>query len=120
MTSTQPESLSVVVVGTPDVGATGVFAIIEVLRSVGRSWQRLHRAEPGPPRFEVVLATIDGEPFRSASGILIHPLAKLGDVRPDIVVVPELILPLDAPLPAGYRPIAEWLVAAHARGAVLA
>lgn len=114
-------ALLVAVVATPETGALGTFAIIDVLGAVGRRWQVLHGDAARPPRFETRLVTLDGRPFRTPHGIVVTPQAALADVpAPDIVIIPELVLPLDRPLPRSHHSIAGWLLAAHGRGAVLA
>ncbi|MFZ2100066.1 MAG: helix-turn-helix domain-containing protein [Oricola sp.] len=113
--------LVTVVVGTPEAGASGTMAILDVLSAVGRSWERLHGEEVDPPRFRPRLLSLDGKPYQQPNGVTIEPHGRLDDIpAPDIVIVPELVVSRDAPLPESYGEIAEWIKVAYARGAIVA
>jgi transcriptional regulator GlxA family with amidase domain len=112
--------LVTVVVATPEAGASGTFAILDVLSSVGRAWEVLHGKEPRAPRFLPRLLSIDGEPYTAPNGIRIHPQGALAEVpAPDIVIIPELILGLTTPIPESYGPIASWIRQAYDQGAIV-
>lgn len=109
------------VLGAAEAGASGTFVILDTLASVGRDWQLLHNEPLGPPCFAPRLLSLDGRPYREPNGILIEPQGALADCpAPDIVIIPELILRRTEPLPNSFGPIADWLVAAYARGAIVA
>lgn len=113
--------IQVVVIGTPEAGASGTMAILDVLSSVGRGWQRLHDVPPVEPRFRALLLTLDGQAYRAPNGIMITPHGRLGDVGyPDIVIVPELILDRRARLPESYPALADWIRRAYDDGAIVA
>ena len=109
------------VIGTPEAGGAGTFAVLDMLSSVGRDWQMLHGQPAKPPRFLPKLLTLDGLPFRGPNGIMFEPHGAVADMpQPDIVIIPELVVSPTAPLPNTYGPIAEWLVKVHAGGATIA
>jgi len=115
-----PRPLTAVVIATPHAGTSGTFAILEVLRSVGRSWELLHGDAPRAPRFRPCLLSLDGAPYATPSGILVHPHGKLADEpAPDIVIVPELLVDLSQPLPEHYGPVARWIRSAYDNGAIV-
>ena len=117
---TQREPLTVVVVGTPEAGASGTMAILDVLNSVGRGWERLHDAPLLAPRFQPLLLTLDGAPYRQPNGTTITPHGRLADCpSPDIVIVPELIVGRRAPLPETYPSLAAWIADAYDNGAIV-
>ena len=121
MESINTHPLLTAVIGTPEAGASGIFAILDVLSSVGRDWQLLHGQAVSSPRFLPKLVTLDGKPFRGPNGIVIEPQAALSDiVQPDLVIIPELNVDTASPLPASYRPVADWLLAIHGQGATIA
>lgn len=109
------------VIGTPDAGASGIFAILDVLSSPGRDWQLLHGETVREPFFLPRLLTQDGKPFSGPNGLVIEPHGAFSDrPEPDIVIIPELLLDPSASFPENYQPIADWLRAMHAKGAILA
>ncbi len=121
MSDQDAATVTVVVVGTAEAGASGTMAILDVLSSVGRGWQRLHDSPVVEPRFRPRLLTLDGEPYRQPNGTTITPHGRLSDdPRPDIVIVPELILSRHAPLPETYSTLATWIRQAYEGGAIVA
>jgi transcriptional regulator GlxA family with amidase domain len=118
MAVTQP--LQTVVVGAPEVGAAGTMALLDVLSSVGRSWEVLHGRPPQPPVFAPRLLTLDGQPVSLRNGLALTPHGRLDQMpAPDIVIVPELLVSPAAPLPAHYAPVVDWLRATYASGALV-
>ncbi|TNC71299.1 GlxA family transcriptional regulator [Rubellimicrobium roseum] len=112
--------LRTVVVGAPEVGAAGTMALLDVLSSVGRSWEVLHGRPPQPPVFAPRLLTLDGQALTLRNGLALTPHGRLdGTPAPDLVIVPELLVSPLAPLPAHYAPVADWLRGAHASGALV-
>ncbi len=112
--------LQAVVVATPLTGAAGTFAILDMLYAAGRHWQFVH-GEPATPFFETRLLSVDGQPFAEPTGVTIVPQGRLDDApAPDLVVIPELNIGIDGPpSEAVLRPVADWIVAAHTRGATI-
>ena len=109
------------VIGTPEAGASGIFAILDVLASAGRDWQLLHGEAVSAPFFVPRLVTLDGKPYRSPNGVAIEPHGAFANPpEPDIVIIPELSLDPAAAVPESYQPIAEWLKAMYAKGAIIA
>jgi transcriptional regulator GlxA family with amidase domain len=109
------------VIGTPEAGASGIFAILDVLSSTGRDWQILHGETASDPFFVPRLLTLDGKPFCGPNDLVIDPHGSFSDhPEPDIVIIPELQLDPSAPIPEYYGPIADWLKAVHAKGAIIA
>ena len=119
--SSNDAPLVTAIIGTPEAGASGTMAILDVLSAVGRSWERLHGEQVEPPRFLPRLLSLDGKPYRQPNGVSIEPHGRLDEFpAPDIVIVPELIVSRYAPLPESYGAIAEWIKAAYNRGAIVA
>jgi transcriptional regulator GlxA family with amidase domain len=109
------------VIGTPEAGASGIFAILDVLSSVGRDWQILHGEAASDPFFLPRLLTLEGKPFTGPNGLVIEPHGSFSDhPEPDIVIIPELQLDPSVPLPEYYASIADWLKSVHAKGAIIA
>ncbi|WP_417307376.1 GlxA family transcriptional regulator [Devosia sp.] len=112
--------LQTAVVVSPETGSAGAFIFMDVLAAVGRIWQHLHDETP-TPHFAPRLLSLDGKPYRDPHGLQIVPHGALADMPdPDIVVIPELGILPDDPIPESMGPIAEWIRDAHDRGAMVA
>lgn len=114
-------SVSTVVIGTAWAGSSTLFAILDVLASVGRDWEILHRAAPADPPFAARLSTLDGAPYWDINGRKITPDAMLSEPpAPEVVIVPDLHIDPAGGVPEELLPVAEWVAAAHAEGALVA
>lgn len=109
-----------VIIATPDASAAGMFAILDILSSVGRDWEMLHGQAPRPPAFMPRLCSVDGQPFAGLNATIITPSAALSEsLRPQIVIVPDLHVDPTRPLPEDYARICAWIRSAHAAGALV-
>ncbi|HET8729023.1 MAG TPA: helix-turn-helix domain-containing protein [Alphaproteobacteria bacterium] len=114
-------ALSTAIVATPDAGASCLFMLVDVLSSVGRDWEMLHGRSPRPPRFLPRLVSVDGKDFVGPNEARIRPHGALKEFpAPDVVLVPDLLVDPDAPLPSWYDRIAAWIRRAHDNGAIVA
>jgi transcriptional regulator GlxA family with amidase domain len=74
----------------------------------------------GETIFDVVTASLDGQPVRSLRGQTLQPELALEQIgHTDIVLIPGFLFTLREALP-GFGRYAEWLRQQHAQGAVLA
>ena len=114
-------SLPTVVLGSPWTGTSTAFSILDVLASVGRDWELLHGAEANPPVFDAKFLSLDGKPYRDANDRRITPEGNLASCGvPRLVIVPDLHLDPDAPLPAEFAALGDWIRNAHGAGALIA
>lgn len=119
MTKTPP-AYRTAVVTMPCVGTSTVFCIVDALASVGRDWEMLHGNLPKPPVFDAALLSVDGESYTDVNGRRITPDGAIqGFGPPDIVIVPDLHLEPEAPLPEEFGQLIPWLVEAHSNGAMI-
>jgi transcriptional regulator GlxA family with amidase domain len=108
------------VVTASSAGTSTVFCILDVLASVGRDWELLHGTQPKPPVFDAALLSVDGESYTDVNGRRITPDGALqGFGQPDLVIVPDLHLDPNAPLPKEFLQLTPWLVNAHSNGAMI-
>lgn len=113
--------IAAVVLGSPWAGTSTVYAILDVLASVGRDWEMLHGTPRQPPTFAASLLSGDGRPYDDANGRRITPDGALAERPvPHLVIVPDLHLDPAAPLPGEFARLAEWIADAHRRGALVA
>lgn len=109
------------VVTLPCSGTSTAYCILDVLASVGRDWEMLHGAQPKRPVFEAELLSPDGKPYVDINGRKITPDGHLrGFAKPDLVIVPDLHLDPNAPLPEEFGELVPWLSDAYQGGAVVA
>ncbi|MEM9268295.1 MAG: transcriptional regulator, partial [Pseudomonadota bacterium] len=62
------KSLETVVIGLPWAGTSTVYALLDVLASVGRDWAMLHCEQMHPSPFRARLCTPDGAAYRDMNG----------------------------------------------------
>ena len=104
----------------PCVGTSTVYCILDALASVGRDWEMLHGLQPKPRVFEASMLSMDGAAYTDVNGRRITPDGTLQDFgRPDLVIVPDLHLSPDAPLPDEFETLIPWLVKARDDGALI-
>lgn len=116
------QPLLTVIAATPDASPSTLYAMQDILSSVGRDWDVVHgRENRAPPRFVTRLATRDGRPFHALNDTPVQPHGAFADFSaPDIVLVPDFHLNPEVPLSAHYHGLAAWLSKMHSRGAFVA
>lgn len=108
------------VVTMPCVGTSTAFCILDTLASAGRDWEMLHGIQPKPPVFDASLLSVDGKPYTDINGRRITPDGALQDYgQPDLVIVPDLHIDPQGPLPEEITPLIPWLVDAYSKGAMI-
>lgn len=113
-------SISTTVIGSRYAGTSVLFSILDVLASVGRDWEMLHGLPSQAPIFGVSLRTADGAPYWDVNGRKITPDAVFTEAPdPDLIIVSDLHFDPNAGLPEDLQPVADWIQAAHARGAIV-
>lgn len=111
------KSLETVVIGLPWAGTSTVFAILDVLASVGRDWAMIHGEQMYPSPFLARLCTLDGAAYRDMNGRLITPDSVLPDPsQTDLVIVPDMHFDPWKPLPEELKPIADWVAQVYEAG----
>lgn len=109
-----------VVVGLSCCGTSTLFSILDVLASVGRDWEMLHGTPPRLPVFETSMLTLGGEPYSDINGRRITPDGALADVpNPDLVIIPDLHIDPNGPLPNEFAALTDYIRRAHAGGALI-
>lgn len=105
----------------PEVGAATVFGMYDLFMSAGRDWDLVVEGRPGKQLIAPKLVAMSREPFAAGNGVMIHPDATLDDGNvPDVVCVPELLVPPGEPLDGRFGAQVEYLRRCHAGGALLA
>lgn len=85
--ATAPRLLDVAVILVNDGFASTAIGPIEVFTAAGSMWNEMSGQEPCP-RFRVTMASMDGDPIRSAYGLRIAPDCSIADIeKADLIFV---------------------------------
>jgi transcriptional regulator GlxA family with amidase domain len=92
---------------------------MEVFRHAGLLWNTL-TGRPQKPRFDVKLASADGNPVACDGPIHIQPMTAINNIRrTDLIFVPTTGLSIDDVVERN-APVVPWLKRWHKRGAAIA
>lgn len=93
----------------------------DVLQAAGRDWSLITEGRAGEPALHPIIVSADGRKFAAPNGLRIEPHAALADVpSPDVIAVPDLMVPPEEDLSGRYPAECEWLRSRYAAGATLA
>jgi transcriptional regulator GlxA family with amidase domain len=116
-----PRPIPVAILAFPEVTASVVYGLYDLLQSAGRDWGFIVDGVPGPQLFAPRVVAARAGPFEVANGVSIRPEAGLTDPpSPDIVFVPEIFVPPGEPLAGRFPEEIAWLRERYAHGAVVA
>jgi transcriptional regulator GlxA family with amidase domain len=112
---------SVAILTLPEVGASTVFGMYDMFKSAGRDWGMVVDGEPGASLLAPKLVAWRREPFAAGNGVVIHPEAALEEVdAPDLVCVPELLVPPGERIEGRFGHEIAFLKRCHDAGSILA
>jgi transcriptional regulator GlxA family with amidase domain len=112
---------SAAIVALPEVGVSTVYGIYDMFMSAGRDWGLIVDGRPGEPVILPRVVAAVREPFAAGNGITIHPEASFDDAgQPDVVCVPEVLIPPGEPLDGRFPAEVEFLRRCYAGGSLIA
>lgn len=116
-----PHPLEVQIIALPASAPMAIYGLFEVLGSAGQLWPRLTGQPGGSGRaIRPTILARTSDTFPSAIGIPITPHAALGHVRPaEVVIVPDVELPLVQDPGRAWRQELDWLLSAAAGTSVI-
>jgi len=115
------EKLKVALLVVPESTASTVYGIYDLFSSVGRDWDLLTRGSARDSPFAPVVVARSRDELRAANGVWVRPEAALEELPdPDIVCVPELLVPPEVSVAGHYTEEAEWVARAYHSGSVVA
>lgn len=118
MTANSP---TVAILAYPQTSASIVYGMYDLFASVGREWGLIVDGTPGPSLFKPVVIAAQPGVINTVNGLRIEPHTTFADLpAPDIICVPEIALPPDAPLDGQFDDEIAWLVRCYAQGATIA
>jgi transcriptional regulator GlxA family with amidase domain len=117
----QPRVIDVAILAFPEVTASTVYGMYDLFSSAGRDWGFIVTGQPGPAPMHPRVVAATQEPFVAGNGVRITPDATLDDApAPDLVCVPEVLVPASDSLEGRFAPQIEWLKRCHDSGATIA
>ena len=116
-----PEPVTVALLALPETTAATLYGFYDALAGVRRDWGMLHGEGELPSPFRPLVVSEDGLPFEGANSVRITPQASFEECpAPDVVVVADVQVPPQGAGNTGFESAVQWLLACHARGALLA
>jgi transcriptional regulator GlxA family with amidase domain len=113
--------LKVAILAVPEVSASTLFGMFDLLSSPGRDYQFITRGVPGEQRMQPFIAARTQDGFSAANGIWVKPDHGFEDApQPDIVCIPDFFVNPGDSVSGQYDAESQWLKRVHERGAILA
>lgn len=112
--------ITVKLVAVPETTASILYSFYDLLGSFEASWAKLSGSADTAASFEPkIVSPIEGL-FSSKFGVPIAPHETLlANAVPDIIVVPDVSMPLEEDPRGRWCEVAAWLKAMHERGATV-
>ncbi len=112
---------TIAILAMPETSASVVYGMYDMFMSAGRDWSFIVDGEPGPELLHPQVVAVQAGTFVAGNGVQITPQATLEQcTAPDVVCVPELMVPPGEPLERRFVAEITWLRQCHAAGARLA
>ncbi|MER8751127.1 helix-turn-helix domain-containing protein [Mesorhizobium sp. M1050] len=113
--------ITVALLAVPEVTASTLFGMVDLLSSAGRDWGFLTRGEAGAQRMQTRVVARQSEGFRASNNVWIRPDCMLDECPdPDIVCIPDFFVTPGSGIGGLFGPEVEWLKRCHQRGALMA
>ncbi len=120
MAEASPPAVRVAILAFPEVTASVLYGLYDILLSAGRDWGVIVDGRPGPSLIQVVVVSRFDAPFTISNDVPIRAQQTLDECTgPDVIFVPEVAIPPGAPI-AGFDAEVDWLRRCHAQGATIA
>ena len=102
--------VDVAILAFPEVTASVVYGFHDLFHCVGRDWGIVVEGRPGPALMSARVVSSQTDAFVAANGVRIAPDGALDHHRiPDIVCVPEIMVPPGEPLEGRFGDEIAWL-----------
>jgi transcriptional regulator GlxA family with amidase domain len=112
--------VDVAILTFPEATASVVYGFHDLFHSAGRDWGIVVAGRPGPQLMAARVVAARPEPFVATNGVTITPDGGVDERLPDIVCVPEIMVPPGEPLDGRFGDEIAWLRRCHAAGATVA
>ena len=112
--------VDVAILAFPEVTASVVYGFHDLFHCAGRDWGIVVEGAPGPTLMAARVVAAHPEPFVATNGVTIAPDGAFDERVPDIVCVPEIMVPPGESLDGRFVDEIAWLRRCHAAGATVA
>lgn len=105
-----PRAIDVHILCLPESAGSALYGMVDVLAATGTLWNELSGIEPGEVTLAPRLVSTTTDPFTCGNGIPVQPeFAISADLRPEILIVPELWLSPDDAVDDRYDVLKAWI-----------
>lgn len=113
--------IEVAVLAFAESTASTIYGMHDIFLGAGRDWDFIAHGRPGPGLMRSRVVASRPGPLTLVNGVCIRPDATLdGCPPPDVVCVPDLMVPPDRPLGAAFHTEAAWIRGCYRRGSTIA
>jgi len=113
--------VSVAILAARDSVASVVFGIYDMFMSAGRDWRLITEGHATTGLIRPVIVSVHTDSFVAANSVRISPQMRLSDCpKPDIVCIPDLLIPPEQTLAGLFENEVAWLQRCYAGGATIA
>lgn len=115
------DRLRIAILAVAESSASTVYGLHDLLASAGVDWGMVMDGSPGRALIVPRIVTADGQAVRVGNGLRIEPHAALtDDAEPQVVIIPDLMVPPQQSIAGRYGAETAWLRALYANGVTLA
>jgi len=113
--------ITVALLAVPEVTASTLYGMVDLLSSAGRDWDFLTRGEAGPQRIQTRVVSRHCDGFLASNNVWIRPDCTFDEcANPDIVCIPDFFAAPSNSIAGLFAPEVEWLKRCHASGSLMA
>lgn len=115
------QTVKIAILVIPECTASVIFGLHDLLLSTCRDWQIITEGQSGTERVNAFLVARNAGDMQICNNVKVNIHHSLDDCPPvDVICVPEVNLPPDAPLDGRYDAELAWLQGRYAQGTLLA
>lgn len=94
----------------PEAAASCLYGLFDIFSFAGVLWSQIMGEGECEPLMDVRIVAAEARPFRCVGGVPVEPQAGFADgPARSVLIIPDLLVPLDRPLPERFRPEADWV-----------
>lgn len=110
MSESKNGKIRVGLLALPETTSSVLYGLFDLFSSVDRDWTLITRGQASESPFAPMIVAAEAQAFRTANGVLVKPDVSVADAgTPDIVCVPELLVPPDQDVSGWYPREVAWL-----------
>lgn len=104
----------------PESTGSTLYGMYDLFAAVDRDWGLITEGDPAAAPFQPLTVAAEADGFRMANGVYVLPDRTIEQVGiPDIVCVPELLVPPETEITGWYPREIDWIRTCHEHGAYI-